>query len=246
MAGATSGDGVASAKALCEAGMNVVVMTHNKEKAIKLMKEINNNGSIGKCEFFEGQKNEGPAEEQETVYRAIAEKYGSVDVVISNIGGAWNNKTIEEMDKNEFMKETQHLLGGAYGMVRAALPELKKSAHGRIILMSSVDGINGGNVEGLSYAVAKGAVASLGKNLAYRLMEYNITVNVIAKGAIKRVEAMKEGYVDVATLLDRIPVRRIGDDKDMAGLITFLASEESGYITGQVISLSDCWSGGIR
>ena len=85
MAGASSGDGIDTVKALCAGGMNVIIMTHMAAKAQSLVDEINDMNLVGKCEAI-GVTENGPAERQEETYKYLEKKYGSVDVIISNTG----------------------------------------------------------------------------------------------------------------------------------------------------------------
>ena len=101
-----------------------------------------------------------------------------------------------------------------------------------------MEGVNGGIHESFANAVAKDAVRSLAVNAAARLAPEGITVNCIAKGAIPRVEGIRPVDADPADMLPYIPMGRLGTAKDLGELIAFLASEESGYITGQTIALS--------
>ncbi len=240
--GATGGDGIETVKALCAGGMNVVMMTHNIPAAEKLMAEVAASGAPGKCVYFAGGKREdGPAEENPALYQQIEEQFGSVDVIISNTGGPGREVDMEDVTGEELSRELNHLCVGAFKTVLAALPFLRRSAAPRIILMSSVEGEIGGTEESFPVAVAKGAVLSLTKNIAARVAKDGITVNCIGKGCITRLGARPDDK-DLNTLLPLIPMGRLGTAQDLANIICFLASEESGYMTGQCLTLS----GGFR
>ena len=180
-------------------------------------------------------------EESARVYEDLEKKYGSVDVIISNTGDTGSDKAMEELESEELLEETSHLLGGAFRMMKAALPYIRKSKAPRIIFMSSVEGIHGGCCGSFSNAIAKGAVNSLAVNVATRLAKEKICVNCIAKGAIPRVEGISVGRADPEAFLPYIPMGRLGTADDLAQLICFLASEEASYITGQTI----CLDGGL-
>ena len=241
MAGGTAGDGIDTVKELCRAGMHVVVVTHQAEKARVLVEEINKLGYAGKCEAI-GASEHGPAEEDPETYRYIAEKYGSVDVIISNTGDTGTAKEMVDLSDEELMKEVGHLVSGAFRMAVTALPFLRASRAPRIILMSSVEGIYGGVHGSFANAVAKGAVHALAVNMAARLAAEKITVNCIAKGAIPRAEGIRSGNADPAAFLPYIPMGRLGTPQDLAQMVCYLASEEAGYVTGQTI----CLSGGLE
>ena len=237
-AGATAGDGRDTVKALCAGGMNVVMMTHNCRAAEELIGEVQAMNAPGACVYCTGGEGEGPAEENPAVYRALCERFGSVDVVIANTGADGHRDEIETLQPEELQKSLDHLVVGAFRMLQTALPYLKQSRAPRVILMSTVEGVHGGTYESLANAVAKGAVEALTLNAAARLAPCGITVNCIAKGAIPRVEGVRPGDPDPAERLPVIPLKRLGTPDDLAGAVAFLASEESAYVTGQILELS--------
>lgn len=237
-AGAAGGDGTSAVKALCAGGMNVVIMTHSPEAARKLVEEIEKTGCAGECMAYESKPGQGPAELEESVYREIADRYGSVDVIICNTGSAGLADDIATLTGDALKRSFDHLVVGSYEMMRTALPFLKNSRVPRVIFMTTVEGCRGSAWGSLSNAVAKGAVRSLTLNAAARLASEGITVNCISKGAIERAEPYRDGTPDIRKRLASIPLGRTGTPEDLAQAICFLASEESGYITGQVLELN--------
>ena len=235
--GATGGDGTAAVEALCSGGMNVVMVTHQPAQAMGLLTRINAMDLPGECTVI-GATNGIPAENQKETYETIIKQYGSVDVVISNIGNSGKQQELESITSDELVNCICHLTKEAFDMTMAAFPYLKKSKAPRVILMTSVEGRHGGTKESFTNAVAKGTIQSLSVNLAARLAEYGITVNCISKGAIPRIEGAQEGFADPCTLLPFVPMQRLGTPEDLAQTICFFASEESSYITGQTISVS--------
>ena len=236
-AGATGGDGVETVKILCAGGMNVVMMTHQAARAQALVDEVNALGYEGKCTAV-GEGDHGPAEQDPEVYERIEREFGSIDVVIANTGGSGSAIPMEELTSEMLMRNVSHLVSGAFNMMKTALPYLRKSKAPRIIMMTTVEGVTGGVHESFENAVAKGAVRSLAVNAAARLAPEGITVNCISKGGIPRMEGVRPGDADPADLLPSIPMGRLGTAKDLGELIAFLASEASGYMTGQTIAVS--------
>ena len=236
-AGATAGDGIEAAKILCAGGMNVVLMTHQPGRANALMEEINAAGYEGKCICFV-QGDRGAPEEDPEVYAQIEKELGSVDVVICNTGATGKATPMEDVTGEQLLRSIEHLAIGSFEMMRTALPYLRKSKAPRVIFMTSVEGVNGGVHESFANAVAKGTVHALTLNAAARLAPEGITVNCIAKGAIPRIEGIRPGDADPADMVPSIPMGRMGTAKDLGELIAYLASEESGYVTGQAIHLS--------
>ena len=230
--GATAGDG------LCAGGMNVVMMTHNRDAAESLINEVKDMGAPGKCAYYAPGDDGLPPEHDPKVYEEIQSRFGSVDVIISNTGADGHVDDIETLPAEQLQRSMNHLVIGAFKMLQTALPWLKRSRAPRVILMSTAEGVHGGTFESLANAVAKGAVESLTLNAAARLAPCGITVNCIAKGAIARVEGIRPGEPNPADRLASIPLGRLGTPKDLAGAVAFLASEESAYLTGQVLELS--------
>lgn len=241
-AGASGGDGVEAVKALCQGGMNVVMMTHQPAQAQRLLDEIASLGYPGKCVAVQDGNAQNPPIPDEEVFRQVAEQFGTIDVVISNTGGDGFEDSIDSVDQKQLLREVDHLLGGSYNMLKCALPYLRKSSAPRVIFMTTVEGVRGGKLESFTNAVAKGAVLSLAKNCAARLAPEGINVNCISKGAIERLAPPPHPgapvFKDMTALLPFIPQGRMGTPKDLANAICYLASEESAYVTGTVLDLS--------
>lgn len=243
-AGASGGDGVAAVKALCANGMNVVMMTHQPAQAQRLIEEIAESGSAGTCVAVMDGNCQNPPKTDAEVYQEIFERFGSIDVVISNTGGDGMEDSIDTVDAENLLKDVNHLLGGSYGMLKAALPYLRKSKAPRVIFMTTVEGMRGGRLESFVNAVAKGAVWSLMKNCAARLMPEGITVNCISKGAIERLKPQgmdrpdQPAFKDTSVMLPHIPAGRMGTPEDLAQAICYLASEETSYLTGTTLDIS--------
>lgn len=234
-AGAAGGDGIRTVEALCQGGMNVVMLTHKIRRAEKIIEKIKASGAPGICTYYAGS---GRAEFCRDTYQDISEKYGSVDVIICNTGADGEKDDVETLKPEVLEESFSHLAVGSFRMLQAALPLLKKSSAPRVVFMTTVEGCMGGTYESLANAVAKGAVKSLTLNCAARLAGTGITVNCISKGAISRVERYAEDAPKPQDRLGVIPLGRLGTAEDLAETICFLASEEASYITGQVIELS--------
>ena len=237
-AGATGGDGRDSVKALCAGGMNVAIMTHNILEAERLIAEVKTANLPGDCIYFSGGNGLIAAEENTAVYADVVKRFGSLDVVVSNTGANGHIDSIESLIPQELLTSLDHLVVGAFKMLQTALPYLKQSRAPRVIFMTTAEGVHGGTHESLANAVAKGAVRSLALNAASRLAPFGINVNCIAKGAVTRVEGVAPGTPDPDDRIPYVPLGRVGSPIDLAGVIAFLASEESSYITGQIIELS--------
>lgn len=238
--GATAGDGRSIVKQMCMGGMNVVMMTHNvPEAAQSLIDEVRAAGATGMCEAIQervGKPGEGNGEDD--CFKKIAEKYGSIDVLVVNNGDNGVLAEIEDVTVEMLMDSVNHLCSLPYRALRNVLPYLKQSKAPRVIFMTTVEGRRGGTQESFANAVGKGAVLSLALNCAARLAKYGITVNSICKGAIPRVDPRKPNEPDPKDVLPYIPLGRLGTPDDLAEAVCYLASEESAYLTGQVLNVS--------
>lgn len=243
IAGGSGGDGTETVRALCRAGMNVVMMTHQPSQADDLITSIRAEGypeKVAAC--LDGSVQDPPVSDAE-VFRHIYEEYGSIDVLVANTGADGFEDSIDSVTPELMIKEVSALLGKSHSMLYYCLPYLRLSKAPRVIFMTSVEGERGGVLESYTNAVAKGAVLALARNSAARLAAEGITVNCIKKGLIQRQLHVskhpdEKKPKDTSVMLDHIPSHKAGTPADLAEAICFLASEESGYVTGAVIDLS--------
>ena len=164
---------------------------------------------------------------------------GRLDVLVNNAGITRDNLLMRMSDEDLDAVLNVNLKGSFY-MMRAASKVMLKQRSGKIVNISSVVGILG-NVGQMNYAASKAAVIGMTKSLARELASRKITVNAIAPGMIET--AMTEKMTEKAkeAVLQAIPFRAMGAAEDVANAVAFLAGEESGYITGQVL----CVDGGM-
>jgi len=176
------------------------------------------------------------------VYTEICERFGSIDAVISNTGGLERLETIDSLSPENLLHELDHLVGGAYSMLRNALPYLRKSRAPRVVFMTSPEGMRGGTEEGLATSIAKGGVWALAKICAARLAGEGITVNCVSKGAIdKPMPPLRDGEpprLEARDCLPGVPVGRLGTPEDVAQAVCYLLSEEASYVTGTAIDVA--------
>lgn len=230
-AGATGEVGRGAVRALVEAGMNVVMVTHNPDGAREVVAEME--GKPGCCLAMSNDKDDG------LIYQAVEEKFGSVDVIISNTGSFGAPKKFEEITEEEMIQKVSFHVSGAMTMVQKALPHLEKSKAPRVLLMASAGAQDGFAGENICDSVARGAVISLTYCLARELADRGITVNCIAKSAMVNDHPPHGPQdLDTAALQSRVPLSRIGSNDEFGAAVAYLASEEAGFVTGQVLSLS--------
>lgn len=198
------------------------------------------NEKEGRKAFFEiGEKNcryipcdVGDEESVKQLYETIINKYGTVDVLVNNAGIIKDNM-IWKMAVEDFDKVIRVNLRGTWLMCREAAIVMKKQNYGRIINISSRAWL--GNRGQSNYTASKAGIIGLTRVLALELGRNNITVNAVAPGLIDTplTQNLKE---DVRQkLIEAQPTKTIGKPGDIADLVSFLASEKAGFITGQVI-----------
>lgn len=170
---------------------------------------------------------------------ALAAEYGSIDILVNNAGITRDNLLIRMTDE-EFDKVLQVNLRAAFVGMRAAARFMMRNKFGRIISISSVSGVMG-NAGQTNYSASKAGLIGMTKTVARELAKKNVTANCVAPGFIDTEMARKlpEPVIEVAKQL--IPMRRLGSVEDVAKAVAFLAGDEAGYITGQVL----CVDGGM-
>lgn len=230
--GASRGIGRAIALKLAEKGVNIVInYRSNKEKAEELVKEIEAKGV--KALAIEGDVS--IFSEAESMVNTAFEQLGSVDILVNN-AGITKDTLILRMKEEEFDKVIEVNLKGAFNCLKHASKIMMKQRSGKIINISSVVGLVG-NQGQINYAAAKAGIIGMTKSAAKELASRGINVNAVAPGFISTdmtavlSEKVKEGAVNT------IPLKRLGNPEDVANAVTFLASDEAEYITGQVINV---------
>lgn len=161
--------------------------------------------------------------------------FGHIDILVNNAGITKDNLMIK-MSEEDFDVVVNTNLKGTFNTIKHMYRAFLKQKQGRIINLSSVSGVLG-NAGQANYAASKAGVIGLTKSMARELASRNITVNAVAPGYVDTdmTQAMSEGAKE--TVLSQIPLKRVGQPKDIAEAVAFLASDKASYITGQVISV---------
>ncbi len=230
-AGASGQIGRGAVKALAEQGMNVIMITHNAVKAGEIVNEMKN---------LAGQVVAMSNEEcNEALFSRIYGVFGSVDAVISSTGGMMSVVRPEEISDELLNEKMSHQVTEPYNMVRAALPYLKKSEAPRVIFVANGGALDGYAGENIADSIANGGVVSMTYALARALAHDRITVNCIARsGMINDHTPELATDFDVASIARDIPLGHIGTNDEFGALVQYIASEEAGYVTGHVFSLT--------
>ncbi len=228
--GATRGIGRQIAITLAQAGYDIAINYRKENEELKNTKqEIEQTGA--KCLSLQGDVSN--YEDCEKIAKQIIEEYGKIDVLVNN-AGITKDTLLMRMKKEDFEDVINVNLVGTYNMTKNIIPYMMKNRTGRIINISSVVGISG-NAGQANYAASKAGIIGFTKSLAKEVGSRNILVNSIAPGFIETAmtDVLKEEIKE--EIAKTIPLKRMGQAQDVANVVKFLASEESSYITGQVI-----------
>lgn len=174
-------------------------------------------------------------DECENLVKAAIEKFGKIDVLVNN-AGITKDGLIAMMKEDAFDKVIDINLKGTFNMTRNVVPYMMKKRSGNIINVSSVVGVVG-NAGQSNYSASKAGIIGFTKSLAKELAARNIRVNAVAPGFIDTdMTSVLTDKVKEA-IYAQIPLKRMGEAKEVANTVYFLASEDSSYITGQVINI---------
>ena len=230
--GATRGIGKQIALELARNGFDIAVNCRNKQNAPEELKKEIESYNV-RCEFVEADV--ANFEQCENMVKETIEKFKKIDVLVNN-AGITKDGLIMRMKKEDFESVIDINLTGTFNVTRNVIPYMIKQKSGRIINLSSVVGV-AGNAGQTNYSASKAGIIGFTKSLAKEVASRNILVNAIAPGFIDTdmtkvlSESVKEG------INAQIPFKRMGTAKEVAKVVKFLSSEDSSYITGQVINI---------
>jgi len=228
--GASGGIGGAIAKALHAQGARVVLSGTRVEALQSLQSELSDRSFVVPCNLSDS------AAVEELVKKAEAAAGSSIDVLVNNAGITRDNLFLRMKDE-EWDQVIAVNLTAAFRLSRASLRNMMKKRWGRIIAVTSIVGVTGNPGQG-NYAAAKAGLIGMTKALAAEVASRNITVNAVAPGFIATPMTDALTAEQRAALVSRIPAGRLGDAKDAAAAVAYLASEEAGYITGQTLHVN--------
>jgi 3-oxoacyl-[acyl-carrier protein] reductase len=245
--GSSRGIGKSCAISLSKEGANVVICGRDKQTLTASLSELKyiNENTIGiVCDITDenGLSN---------VVSEINDTLGNIDILVNNVGGSVKKEGIEGTDISDMNKAFDLNLTPTIKLMQLVIPNMKSRKWGRIINISSVYGRElGGN---LSYMTAKAALNSITKHSAIDLAKHGILINAVAPGPVSHPGGSWEKFQNqnssevVQNFIDEnLPIGKFGWPEPIGDLVTFLASENSGFLTGTCINVDGGWSRSIN
>ena len=172
-------------------------------------------------------------ESVDAAFKAVEEHFGPVEILVSN-AGITNDGLLLRMGEDDFTKVIDANLTAAYRVTKRASQGMLRARKGRIILMSSVVGLLGSAGQA-NYAASKAGLVGFARSVARELGSRSITCNVVAPGPVATDMTAALGEQRLAELTAAVPLARMADPDEIAGVVAFLASADAAYITGAVI-----------
>lgn len=230
--GASQGIGRACALALAEGSALVALAARNEEKLAAVAKEIESKGGQAAA-FRMDVSNE---DEVKAAVKAAIERFGKIEILVNN-AGVTKDTLLMRMKRADWESVIQTNLSGAFFTTQAVISSMLKQRWGRIVNITSVFGQTG-QAGQANYSASKAGLIGFTMAMAREVASRSITVNAVAPGYIET--AMTEGLAAElkAKVNEMIPLGRAGTDMEVAHAVRFLASEEAGYITGQVLKVN--------
>lgn len=229
--GGGSGMGRMIARRLCLEGISIFVADIDRAAAQETAQMLE--GMPGRAESLAVDVSQ--SDSVAALFGELKDRSQRLDLLVHTAGMLGNTVFIEDMDDESWAQMIGVNLSGVFYCCREAVRWMKAHQSGRIVLFSSVAALTP-TPGALHYSAAKGGVNMLGKTLAQEVAKYNIRVNLIAPGYVQTtmLTGLPQGFSD--TILKRTPLKRFGEVEEIAALVSFLASSEADFFTGQVFS----------
>jgi 3-oxoacyl-[acyl-carrier protein] reductase len=227
--GASGGIGGAAARALHRQGAAVTLAGTRAAALQALADELGERAHVATADLAD------PATPDALIRDAEA-AMGRVDILVSNAGITRDTLTLRMRDE-DWQSVLEVNLTAGFRLIRAALRNMVRRRHGRIICVTSVVGVTG-NPGQANYAASKAAMIGMAKSIAAEIASRGVTVNCVAPGFIATAMTDKLSDEQRARISGAIPMSRLGTPDDVAAAIAFLASAEAAYITGQTLHVN--------
>jgi len=231
--GGSKGIGAGIARELGAHGADVVVNYRSSEDSAHAVKEEIDEGPGS---AVVAQADVADFDEVQTMYDAVREELGPIDVLVNN-AGITVDRTFDEMTREDWDRVISVNLGGVYNCTKVCYDDIRDAEEGRLINISSVVGQQG-NYGQANYATTKSGLFGFSRTIALEMARHGSTSNCVAPGFVET-----DMLADVPErvrekILKNIPLRRFAEVEDVVGIVRFLASKESSYMTGQVLAVN--------
>ncbi len=221
--GAAQGMGAVHARLFVEAGARVVLTDLQTDAGAKLAKELGKNAHFVPQDVTKES-------DWESVVGEAGKRFGGIDGLVNN-AAIWWTKPVMDEDRERFRKMLDVNVIGTWLGIRAVVPAMREAGGGSIVNLSSIAGTRGIPEHG-AYGASKWAVRGLSKVAASELGQWNIRVNTVHPGAVEGTGMFLVPESEFETIFQAQPLRRPGRREEISGLVMFLLSDQSSYVTG--------------
>lgn len=229
--GATRGIGKEISMVLAKEGFDIAINCRSINEDVENLKSQIESEFGVKCALVKGDVSK--FEDAESIVKETVEKLGKIDVLVNN-AGITKDGLLMRMSKEDFESVIDVNLVGTFNVTRNVIPLMIKQKSGRVINISSVVGV-AGNAGQTNYSASKAGIIGFTKSLAREVASRNILVNAVAPGFIATDMTSVLNDTQKEAINAQIPLKRMGTATDVANLVKFLSSDDSAYITGQVL-----------
>jgi len=230
--GGSMGIGTAISLNLAQNGANVALTyRRHEQEAMDIVEKIKGMG----CKSTAYKVDVSEFEAVQNLVNEVTQEFGQVDILINNAGMNWDG-VVWKMTEEQWDKVIDVDLKGTFNFIRACAPQFREQKSGKIINITSINGLRGKFGQS-NYSAAKAGTIGLTKTVAREMGKYNVNVNSVAPGMIltDMFKNLPEEFKQKAA--DETVFNRLGDPDDVAHIVSFLASDKSRHITGEVIKV---------
>ncbi len=232
--GASRGIGKAVALAFAREGAHLVINSRGSPEVLDLVtEEISKLG----CHCIAYHADVGQLDQVEAMMTAVEKTFHGLDILVNN-AGIIRRGTIETVTEEEWDEVIRVNLKGTFNCCKIASQIMMQQRRGKIINITSVAGKVGDITSAPGYGPSKAAIDNLTKSLALQLAAYNINVNAVAPHAIETEMSAQWSEEKRKSILEEIPLKRLGKPEEVAAAVLFLASQDADFITGEILDIN--------